>query len=627
MAEVRIDLRAREVRRQLAGLRRLASELLSDPGEAEDLVHEALASAAGRTVREPGRLRAYLTAVLRRRYALRVRSDIRRRRRERAAAGRMPVIDAHEAAASAEEAQLLASVVAELGDADKLVLVRHFYQGLTTAQIAEQDGITDRAVRYRIERALASVRSRLQQRDPRGWAGVCAAIAIPLPAKAAAGALASKIVITCLVLGLATIGIVTLRSESPTPVDPTTGGAEPTRVAEVPGPTTPPDPAPDAPAPSTTSQTPVAPTEPPASNTLAIRGTVRMENGTRVPGIFVEAKAADDSIRFVRTDGDGTFELTGLAPGTYRVRATARPAIRLGPHSRYAFADDARVQPVHDVAAGDRIDLTINGRHRLDLRLVDRAARPLDIIVSPLLVDVVKTSVALRSEGGRATVFTNSPAPVRFGFGITSITEGNYLPPARRILTPDGAPETFVFAPGRVVRGTIRREDGEPVGDLTIRVLHQGARHKSRFLRGGETTIDYELAGIGVETIVLRVQADSLPEYHTRPIVLPEDGVMRQDIVLRRGGRARIRVDGFDPKRERAIAVSFESLTTGDVFENITDRPWRPREPQSNRSYLLLPDDYRVIVRQGDDYRGEGRIKVVADEEHEARIAVAPTPK
>ncbi len=627
MAEFEIDLRASEVRKHLKGLRCLAAELLANPTDAEieDLVHDTLANAAGRTIRERGRLGAYLRAVLTRRHALRLRSEARRRKRELAAASRLPSIDVAMAAESAEEAQLLASVVAELGDADKLVIVRHFYQGLSTAQIAEQDGITDRAVRYRIERALAAVRTRLQQHDPRGWAGVCAAIAIPLPAKAAAGALASKIVITCLLVGLVTIGVVALRSEAPRPDEPAPTGTEPATVAEESLPTgTPPDTRAPSPPSAVAESNATTTEEPPATNTLAIRGTVRAVDGTRIPGIYVEAKADDDSIRFARTAEDGTFTLTGLAPGTYRVKAAARPSIRPGPYSRYSFAADARNQRVHEVAAGAEIDLTINGRHRIDLRLVDRFDQPLDIVVSPLFADMLLTTDLLESEGGRATVFTNSPDAVRFGFGFGTRNSGNFLPTERRLVEPDKRVETYVFEPGAIVRGTIRRDDDTPVGKVSIRIKSLDFRHASVRLKSDKAVEDYELAGLADDAVVLQFLADGLPIQYTRPIPLSKGLASRHDVVLRRGGYARVRVEGFDPKRIHGIQCSFESLTTGEVF---TGRTKSRDDPPSNRAYLLLPDDYRVTVRQGDDLIGAENIKVRVDEESERRVRLAPIPK
>ncbi|MEO0649363.1 MAG: sigma-70 family RNA polymerase sigma factor [Planctomycetota bacterium] len=65
-------------------------------------------------------------------------------------------------AARDERARLVASAYRKLGAADRELVDAYYYQGLSTAQIAERDGVSDRTVRRRLKAIRTLMKSDLR---------------------------------------------------------------------------------------------------------------------------------------------------------------------------------------------------------------------------------------------------------------------------------------------------------------------------------------------------------------------------------------------------------------------------------------------------------------------------------
>lgn len=163
---------------------------------AEDLLQETWLAAArrGEGLRDP---RAWLAKVMRNAARMGARGEARRRSREERAARNEALPSAAELAAEAELQELAVRIVLELEEPYRETLLLRFYRGLEPSEIARRTGLPASTVRNRLQRGLAEVRARLDQRhDGRreSWALAIVmphtgASSLPIAAALAAGVL------------------------------------------------------------------------------------------------------------------------------------------------------------------------------------------------------------------------------------------------------------------------------------------------------------------------------------------------------------------------------------------------------------------------------------------------------
>ena len=154
-------------------LRRLSRQLAGDPHLADDVVQDAWTQALEQPPRlaaAPGGLRAWLATVVRNSVRMHRRSARRRVAREALAAVARENAAPSGAERLAGQQRLLAAVQA-LPAADRDVLLLRYFDELPPRAIAQRLGTTSGAVRSRLSRALATLRSRLSPTDdPRALA-------------------------------------------------------------------------------------------------------------------------------------------------------------------------------------------------------------------------------------------------------------------------------------------------------------------------------------------------------------------------------------------------------------------------------------------------------------------------
>ena len=164
-------------------LRKLAEELVGDPGVAHDLTTDAFSVLEARR-REGGRgivrdPRSFLRAVLCNLVRRHVRSEERRDRRERAASVDEALPSTAELASQLEIQRLLIEELAGMGAAARETILLRHYHGLSSAEIARRQGIAPATVRARLKRGLDELRARLDRKYPdrRSWAVLVGAYA------------------------------------------------------------------------------------------------------------------------------------------------------------------------------------------------------------------------------------------------------------------------------------------------------------------------------------------------------------------------------------------------------------------------------------------------------------------
>jgi RNA polymerase sigma factor (sigma-70 family) len=145
-------------------LERLARSLCSDRHDAEDLVQQTLLTGLRQGPRDPGRLRAWLRAVLRHAAAQTRRSTVRRRRREGLIEPAEPVPSVVDALQRAALRRDVVDALLQLPEPYRGTLTLRFLEDRSPAEIGRLEGISAVAIRSRIHRGLEMLRQELDRR-------------------------------------------------------------------------------------------------------------------------------------------------------------------------------------------------------------------------------------------------------------------------------------------------------------------------------------------------------------------------------------------------------------------------------------------------------------------------------
>ena len=158
-----------ELMADAAWTRRVAGALLGDASAAQDAVHDVWVNTHSKVPAHLADRRGWIRTLLANALRSRRRGDRRRVARERVSGEGDPVATA--AASTPEELlgrlevhRTLATLVAELEEPGRNVLLLHYYEGLTSAQIAAATGTPAATVRWRLKTALDRLRAQLDAR-------------------------------------------------------------------------------------------------------------------------------------------------------------------------------------------------------------------------------------------------------------------------------------------------------------------------------------------------------------------------------------------------------------------------------------------------------------------------------
>lgn len=392
MADPDFDL-ARHVHRHGEALRQLASELVHDPGAADDVVQETWLGAMLHPPRHQQAMGGWLATLLRNfAHGLGRRERRRARREQLAAAERSRTVDdAATAAMRSDAARTLITAVEELGAPYRGAIWHRYFEGMAPRAIAAANRVPVTTVKSWLKRGLGMLRERLGERGDDDWrAGFVAAFGLGKQGTAtvAAGVVAGGMLMATWTKVAAVGAAVVLAIASMMwwpDVAPATPGAAandaPPPAASAAGSEAPPD----VQVPGGELQRTAVATPPPAVPKLAtIRGRCVDEHGAAIAGCsavlggwFARSQGADDWLlehgdqrieQKTSTAADGRFEFSFAPPPPYSFRLDLEGD---------AWATVGSVW--NDVEAGAVIDLgdvTMQPGARVSGRLVDTMGLP-----------------------------------------------------------------------------------------------------------------------------------------------------------------------------------------------------------------------------------------------------------
>ncbi len=158
---------------QAGWIRRLAANLIHDPGTADDVAQETLLAAMKESPEPKATRRGWLAGTVRNRAKARWRSEQRRAKRELAVGRKRGHAPSTADVAERVEAQRhLAQAILVLDDPIRSTIVRHYLDGISMAEIARQEGVASATVRSRHARGLVLLRRELDGRydsDRNAW--------------------------------------------------------------------------------------------------------------------------------------------------------------------------------------------------------------------------------------------------------------------------------------------------------------------------------------------------------------------------------------------------------------------------------------------------------------------------
>lgn len=161
-------------------VRSLARGLLRDEALVDDVVQETLVRALEKGPRRREALGAWLRTVTRNIAFKTYRGTARRSAREEEAAKPERLPAAFDLVAKGETLEKLTSAVLELPETAREIILLRYYEGLSNAEIAERLGIGVGAVRMRVHRAQAQLKTALDRSsdgDRSAWMAGIAALA------------------------------------------------------------------------------------------------------------------------------------------------------------------------------------------------------------------------------------------------------------------------------------------------------------------------------------------------------------------------------------------------------------------------------------------------------------------
>jgi len=445
MDDVARDAQLDELMGELAWLKRLAVALVRDESDANDLVQETWLVAAERAPTDGRPLKPWLSRVALNLVRMRSRSTKRRDAREAAVesfAERSATPD--ELVSRVEAQRVVVNEVMRLAEPYRTTVLLHFFQELSSAEIARRTGAPEGTVRRRLKTALDELRGRLHAEERKTGRAVVGAL-VPLAAKqSAAGSAALGVVfvkktiaVIVVVVGLLLVGAHFYNRHGNTKPAVATelgSGASRAGAAKV------------------------------GARTAHVTVAVTDEAGP-VANAVVRCALVDGGVVIGKTATDGNASVE-LAAGEWSLAASAE--------GHEPAATTLRVEAAHDDKA--RIVLASGGR-----TVTGTVTDATGGVIAGARIDAAKLD--LRAKAGRAVAvaFTDAAGhytlAVAGGAVLVAASHPEYAAQERYVdLGASGATANFALVPGGVIEGVVRdSQTKQPVAGAVVYAERGGA--------------------------------------------------------------------------------------------------------------------------------------------------------
>ncbi|HKD99998.1 MAG TPA: sigma-70 family RNA polymerase sigma factor [Planctomycetota bacterium] len=580
-----------ELLEQYEWIRRLASRLVVDETEADDLAQDAILIALQRKIPAERPPRAWLAVVMRNLRSHRWRDESARRRRERATARREPAPPPEEGIVRDDLHRVVLEALQESNEPARSVLLLRFRDGLDTPEIARRLGMPGGTVRSHLTRGLESVRESLDRRhggDRRRWRESLLAWPDAVPTRRAASSLASSpaiaaaMVLVAIPVGLLLFALARNGGAS-SPVFAADGHEASRAVAR------------DAGFVVSVASTTALPTRNAVAveaGTAALEGEILdVETREPVPYFAFDVSDAGGARESLSADDGGRFRTSrAYAPGELVIAYEDQPGMAVGHR--------ARIRHDHRVADGRAPSASFFVRagptYWLDLAPPD-GLRAADF---EALLRGRGTERTVHGKGGMPVVLApvqdGAPPWVRFGIDVRSTaTMGD--PWTLHVISRDGfwwgsstvdritghsrEPVAIALHPAGVVRGRLLSSTGAPLRHGTVRpgwpIRERRAGLPFGSVRAQTSSAgEFELRGLEAGAYTLRATAP-FHDAAVETVVVEPGRVVERDLVLQRSpsagdvrGRVRSQTGRFD------LAMSVEILAPNQPpGTKLTDTP------------------------------------------------------
>ena len=426
---------------QLSWLKRLAIALVRDESDANDLVQETWLIAAEHAPTDGRPLKPWLSRVALNLVRMRSRASTRRRAREAAvepSSEKSPTPD--ELVGRLRAQRVVADEVLRLAEPYRNTVLLHYFEDLSSAEIARRSGIPEGTVRRRLKVALDELRDRLHAEERKTGQAVIAALA-PLAVKQAAASagraalgvvLVKKVIaVVVVVVGLLLLGGKLYKHHARTSAPPAAAEA---RLG------------------SAAARSPATPSE----SHIVITVTDR---AGPVADALVRCAPTDGDVVVVKTASDGNAAID-LAAGSWSIAASAEG------HEPAATT--------LEVAAGrdDRVRLVLApGGQTLTGIVTDMTGG----VIAGARIDAARLGLDAKAGAAIAVAFSDQAGHYKLAIGageiLVAARHPEYAAQTRYVdLGPDGATADFALVPGGAIEGVVLdRVTNQPVAGAAVR--------------------------------------------------------------------------------------------------------------------------------------------------------------
>lgn len=590
MADVSQDAQLERLMSELSWLKRLASALVRDETDADDLVQETWLVAAEHAPRDGRPVKPWLSRVALNLVRMRSRASQRRLAREAAAESSGASAPTPDELVSRVEAQrIVVDEVLRLAEPYRSTVLLHYFEDLSSAEIARRQGLPDGTVRRRLKAALDELRGRLRAEQRKTGRCVLAALAPLAIGRGAADIGSQALGVILMKKAIAVVVVIVGMFFAAWSLSRHHGrAAEPVAASE-------------RPQASAAARPRALPRDAPATRVVV----AVTDAAGPVADATVRCAPAAGEVVVAQTARDGTASID-LAAGEWSIAASAGGHEPSATTVEVVAGRDARVALV--LATGGR---TLTGT------VTDASGGA----ISGARIDAARLDASAKPGRAVAVAFTDSGGRYKLAVGggqlIVAASHPEYAPQTRYVdLGPSGATANFALVPGGVIEGVVRDvQTKQPVAGAAVRARHDSsaldlAEASERVVKSDDEG-KFRLAGLrpGAYELSAREGARS-----TRAPVRVGLGVAEQqaDIVVLVGAAATIRGKVVDETGAPAAAVTVRALGNGEggsatsddagefVLEGLAPGRWALR----GASERYIPEGLTIVELKTSDVDG-----------------------